>query len=127
MKKFVAWLKTRAKSLKKEISALFLAFQRKDTPLLAKIVVGITVCYALSPIDLIPDFIPVLGFLDDVLLLPLLITLAIRLIPKQILDECRNEVETTPQEKQSQRFIYAIPIIIIWLVVIGLIVKAIWF
>lgn len=127
MKKFVEWLKARAKILKSETAALYLAFKRKDTPVLAKIIVGITVCYALSPIDLIPDFIPVLGFLDDVLLLPLLITLAITLIPKQILDECRKEAETTQQEKQSKRFVYALPVIIIWLVVIGLIVKAVWF
>lgn len=123
MKKIIAWLKARAKVLKNEISALYLAFKRKDTPILAKIITGIAVCYAFSPIDLIPDFIPVLGFLDDLLLLPLLITLAIKLIPKQILDECREEAASMQQEKKSNRFIYAIPIIIIWLFIIGLIVK----
>jgi uncharacterized membrane protein YkvA (DUF1232 family) len=127
MKKYIDWLKSRAKNLKTEIAALFLAFKRKDTPLLAKIVVGVTVCYAFSPIDLIPDFIPVLGFLDDVLILPLLITLAIKLIPKQILDECREEAVSIEKTGSSKRWIFAIPIIIIWLVVIGLIVKAIWF
>jgi uncharacterized membrane protein YkvA (DUF1232 family) len=125
MKKLIAWLKERAKLLKSETDALFLAFKRKDTPLLAKIIVGVTVCYALSPIDLIPDFIPVLGFLDDVLLLPLLIALAIKLIPKNILDECREEAALHAQEKTSKRFIYALPVIIIWLIIIGLVVKAI--
>jgi uncharacterized membrane protein YkvA (DUF1232 family) len=127
MKKIIAWLRDRAKFLKNETAALYLAFKRKDTPLLAKIIVGITVCYALSPIDLIPDFIPVLGFLDDVLILPLLITLAIKLIPKQILDECREQASSMQNEKASKRFIYALPIIIIWFFVIALIVKAIWF
>jgi uncharacterized membrane protein YkvA (DUF1232 family) len=127
MKSIILWLKARAKKLKHETSALYIAFKRKDTPLLAKIVVGITVCYALSPIDLIPDFIPVLGFLDDVLLLPLLIALAIKLIPKNILDECRNEAESKSGEKPSKQFLYALPVIIIWFILIGLIVKAIWF
>jgi uncharacterized membrane protein YkvA (DUF1232 family) len=125
MKNFIAWLKKRAKLLKHETAALYIAFKRKDTPVMAKIILGITICYALSPIDLIPDFIPVLGFLDDVLLLPLLITLAIKLIPKQIIDECRKEAESTQQERKSKQFIYAIPVIIIWLIIAALIVKAI--
>lgn len=127
MKKCIARLKERARVLKSETAALYLAFKRKDTPLLAKIIVGITVCYALSPIDLIPDFIPVLGFLDDVLILPLLIALAIKIIPKQILEECRKEAESMQKGKVSKRFVYALPVIIIWLFIIGLIVKAIWF
>ncbi len=127
MKKCIARLKERASVLKSETAALYLAFKRKDTPLLAKIIVGITVCYALSPIDFIPDFIPVLGFLDDVLILPLLIALAIKIIPKQILKECRKEAETMQKGEASKRFIYALPVIIIWLFIIGLIVKAIWF
>lgn len=127
MKKYIDWLKSRAASLKQQITALYLAFKRRDTPVLAKIIVGITVCYALSPIDLIPDFIPVLGFLDDVLILPLLITLAIKLIPKTILEECRKEAELMQQEKLSKQFVYALPIIVIWFLIIGLIVKAIWF
>ena len=63
-------LRQRAKKLKKDIPAVFLAFQHKATPWYAKAVLGITLIYALSPIDLIPDFIPVLGYLDDVILLP---------------------------------------------------------
>jgi uncharacterized membrane protein YkvA (DUF1232 family) len=127
MKKLIDWLKARAKFLKQETTALYIAFKRKDTPVLAKIIVGITVCYALSPIDLIPDFIPVLGFLDDVLILPLLITLAIKLIPAQILEECRKEAESMQNENLSKRLIFALTIILIWLIIVGLIVKAIWF
>ncbi len=127
MKKIIAWLKNRAKVLKNETSALYLAFKRKDTPLPAKIIVGIAVCYAFSPIDFIPDFIPVLGFLDDVLLLPFLITLAIKLIPGPILEECRKEAASIPKEGKPKRLIYALPVIIIWLVIIGLLLKAFLF
>lgn len=63
-------LKERAQSLKRDIPAVFLALKDKDTPISAKVLAGITVCYALSPVDLIPDFIPVLGYLDDLILLP---------------------------------------------------------
>ena len=77
-------LKERAKKLKRDVPAVFLALKDRETPLLAKITAAVTVAYALSPIDLIPDFIPVLGYLDDVLLLPALIALTIRLIPKEV-------------------------------------------
>ena len=70
-------LKERPKTLKKNIPAVFLALKDKETPILAKVLAGITVAYALSPIDLIPDFVPVLGYLDDVIILPLLIALTI--------------------------------------------------
>jgi uncharacterized membrane protein YkvA (DUF1232 family) len=78
-------LKEKANALKTYILALFIAMKRKDTPIVAKIFAGITVAYALSPIDVVPDFIPVLGYLDDLIILPLLATLAIRLIPTEIM------------------------------------------
>ena len=74
-------LKERADKLKTDIPAIFLALKDNKTPGIAKILAGITVAYALSPIDLIPDFIPVLGYLDDILLLLVLIALTIRFIP----------------------------------------------
>ena len=83
-------LKLRIKQLKADIPALFLALKDKNTPLFAKIFAGITVAYALSPIDLIPDFIPILGYLDDVLLLPLLVSLTIKFIPGEIFEEKRR-------------------------------------
>lgn len=67
--------------------------KRSDTPLSAKIMAGLTVGYALSPIDLIPDFIPVLGYLDDIILLPVMIAFTIKLIPDQIMNECMEESE----------------------------------
>ena len=77
-------LKKRAKQLKEDIPALYLAMKSKNTPILAKLLAFLTVAYALSPIDLIPDFIPVLGYLDDLILLPLLVVLTIKLIPKEV-------------------------------------------
>ena len=77
-------LKERARKLKQDVPAVFLALKGRDTPLLAKILAGVTVAYALSPIDLIPDFVPVLGYLDDVLLLPALIALTVKLIPNKV-------------------------------------------
>ena len=68
-------LKERANKLNTDIPAVFLALKYRRTPVLAKVIVAVTVCYALSPIDLIPDFIPILGYLDDVILLPDLIVL----------------------------------------------------
>ncbi len=86
-------LKARAKKLKADIPAIFLALKDKNTPLPAKIAAAVTVGYTLSPIDLIPDFIPVLGYLDDLIILPALAALAIKLLPKEILEEKRRESE----------------------------------
>lgn len=117
-------LKQRAAMLKDYIPAVFLALGHKDTPLTAKIAAGAALGYALSPIDLIPDFIPVLGYLDDVLILSGLIAIAVKLIPNDVLAECAKkaaEGRVSPQK----RWYYSLPIIIIWLIIIGLIVKAI--
>ncbi len=89
-----AWyarLKRRASRLKRQVWALFLAFKDPRTPLPARIIIIIAVAYAVSPIDLIPDFIPVFGQLDDLLLLPILIALAIRMIPPDVTARCRRE------------------------------------
>ena len=86
-------LKERAKQLKTDIPTVFLALKDKETPILAKIFATLTVVYALSPVDLVPDFIPVLGYLDDVILLPALAALTIRLIPKEVLDRNRKAAE----------------------------------
>lgn len=85
----IASLQERAKAARRETSALYYAFVDRRTPAAAKLVAGLTAAYALSPIDLIPDFIPVLGMLDDLLIVPAGVALAIRLIPPAIMDECR--------------------------------------
>lgn len=116
-------LKTRAKKLKTDIPTLFLALRDKDTPLLAKILAGITVGYALSPIDLIPDFIPVLGYLDDVILLPVLIALTVRFIPREVLERNRRQAEGMWESGKPKKWYYAIPIMAIWILIIVLVVK----
>ena len=82
-------LKERAKRLKTDIPAVFLAIKDKDTPVIAKIFGAVTVAYALSPIDLIPDFIPIMGYLDDLILLPVLAALTIKFIPKDVMEKSR--------------------------------------
>jgi Uncharacterized conserved protein len=108
-------LKKRAYALKLEIVALYLALNDKRTPFLAKAIILITIGYAFSPIDLIPDFIPVIGYIDDLILLPLMIKFSIKLIPIEIMDECR---ERAKQEKLvNKRFgkYFAVLIVIFWI------------
>ena len=118
-------LKDRAKQLKTDIPAVFLALKRKETPWGAKVLAALTVGYALSPIDLIPDFIPVLGYLDDLILLPAMVALTIRLVPAEVMAQCRAEAATLWQDGKPRRWYYAIPIVLVWLVVVWLIVRAI--
>ena len=118
-------LKARAKKLKTDIPALFLAIKDNDTPILAKVFAGITVAYALSPVDLVPDFIPVLGYLDDIILLPMLVALTIIFIPQDVLERNRKQAEGMWQDGKPKKWYYAIPIIVIWIIIIGLILKAI--
>ena len=93
--------KNSVKKIKSDIPALFFALKEKETPVVAKIMAGITVAYALSPIDLIPDFIPILGYLDDFILLPLLIALTVKLIPKAILETSRLKAEEMSNKRNS--------------------------
>lgn len=97
---------------------MYFALKHPQTPLYAKIFVAIIVGYALSPIDLIPDFIPVLGYLDDVILLPIGIAIAIRLIPANVLDACREEAKNNPPAMKPKIWIAAYVIIMLWLVVL---------
>lgn len=120
-------LKERARKLKTDIPALFLALKDKETPVLAKVLAGITVAYALSPIDLVPDFIPVLGYIDDIILLPMLIVATIKFIPKNVLDRCRKQSEGMWKEGKPKKWYYAMPIVLIWLVIIALLLKLIFF
>ncbi|MGE4277190.1 MAG: YkvA family protein [Lawsonibacter sp.] len=119
-------LRERAKQLKKDIPAVFLCLNSHETPIAAKLLAGITVAYALSPIDLIPDFIPVLGYLDDLLILPALIALTIRLIPKEKFDRCRKEAEGMWNTGSPKKWYYAIPIAAIWLLIAWLAIRAIF-
>ena len=118
-------LKLKAKQLKTDIPALFLCLKDRNTPIFAKVLAWITVAYALSPIDLIPDFIPVLGYLDDVLLLPFLIALTIKLIPRELFEEKRTQAENLCKDGKPQKWYYAIPIVIIWVLIVVFLIKAV--
>ena len=102
----------RLKGLKTETFALYYAIRDPRTPLVAKIVAGVVVAYALSPIDLVPDFIPVLGYLDDLILVPLGIALSIRMIPEQVMYEAR--VRAQSQVVRAKSYAAAIAIVIVW-------------
>lgn len=108
-------IKNQIHKLEKEVMALYLASKRKDVPWNVKIVLALVVGYALSPIDLIPDFIPVLGYLDDIIIVPLGISLAIKLVPKEILDECRVQAEEAFNIGKPKNWIAGVTIILIWL------------
>lgn len=119
-------LKARAKQLKTDLPAIFLALKDKETSLIAKIFAGITVVYALSPIDFVPDFIPVLGYLDDVILLPVLVALTIKFIPKDMLEKYRKKAEGMWQDGKPEKWYYAIPVVLIWVLIIVLIINLVW-
>jgi uncharacterized membrane protein YkvA (DUF1232 family) len=106
-----------ARRIKRDAVMLWFAQRHRDTPFLAKALCVFTVAYALSPIDLIPDFIPVLGYVDDALLLPALIWLAVRLLPAHVVLECRGLAEAwMAREKAKPRsYTGAVAIVVIWL------------
>ena len=120
-------IKIKANELKYNVSALYLAYKRKDVPIFAKIIILIAVAYALSPIDLIPDFIPVLGYLDDLLIVPFLVFIALKLISKQTMDECREQAKDLWKDGKPKKWYYAIPIIAIYLLFIFIVLKKIFF
>ena len=109
-------LKQRSHALKTETYALYLAARDPQTPWYAKLLVAGIVTYALSPIDLIPDFVPVLGYLDDLILIPLGIALAIRLIPQPVLAQCRARAAEAMQQEKPISWLAGAIILFIWLV-----------
>lgn len=110
-----------ARRLKRNGVALWFAVRDPRTPLLPKLLCGIVVAYALSPIDLIPDFIPVLGYLDDVLLLPGLIWLAIRTMPEDLMAACRRLADQWMQRggAKPRSLVGAAVIVLLWVAVAG--------
>ena len=108
-------LKQRAQQLQAETYALYYAARDPRTPWVAKLLVAGIVAYALSPIDLIPDFIPVIGYLDDLILLPLGILWAIKLIPPMVLAECRARAQANLAQRKPVSWAAATMIIGIWI------------
>ena len=110
-------LKQRAYQLKTETFTLYLAARDRRTPWYAKLLVAGIVAYALSPIDLIPDFVPILGYLDDLILIPIGIAFAIKLIPDSVLGECRARAREATQNGKTVSWVAGVVVIVIWLAV----------
>jgi len=120
----LARLRHRAGLLKAELYALYLAIRDPRVPLVARIVVACVVGYAFSPIDLIPDFVPILGYLDDLILLPLGIALALKLIPPDVMAECRVRAQATVNRSKPASRVAVIVIVGLWVLIAGLV--AMW-
>ena len=99
-------LKERTKKLKQDIPTVFLSLKDQDMPLLAKVLAMITIVYALSPIDLIPDIIPVLGYLDDIIILPFLLAMTIKLIPKNVWERNNNAAKDLWKDGKPKKWYY---------------------
>jgi len=117
--------KSRAKGLKSEVYALYLACKDPRTPWYAKAFAAMVLGYALSPVDLIPDFIPVLGYLDDLVIVPAGMALLIRMIPKEVLEECRERARNASRRKLKNWTAGAI-IILIWAAAIYITLRWAW-
>jgi uncharacterized membrane protein YkvA (DUF1232 family) len=116
--------KLKMKQLKKQITVVYLAYTHKDVAWYVKAFLLLILIYALSPIDLIPDFIPILGMLDDLILIPLGIIIAMKMIPRNIWEECRIRAEQGVTIDSKYKKMGAAFIIIIWTVVLVFIIKS---
>ena len=105
----------RASKLKQDALALFLAYRDERVSWWARVIILCVVAYAFSPLDLIPDFIPVLGYLDDLIILPLGIFLAVKLVPADVFEECRQLAREIYTDKKSIGRIAAMVVLSIWL------------
>jgi uncharacterized membrane protein YkvA (DUF1232 family) len=117
--------KERVRQLKQEVFTLYLACRDPRTPWYAKLVLAAVVAYALSPIDLIPDPIPILGYLDDIVLLPLGIYLALKMVPTPVLLDCRRRAQAS-SARLPKNWIAAAIIVLIWLAVAVAISIYVW-
>lgn len=107
--------KQSAKQLKAETYALYLAYKHPVTPWYARLLAGLVIAYAFSPLDLVPDFIPVLGYLDDLILVPLGITLALKLIPAAVMAECRAQAKTELLTAKPRQWLPVVVVVTIWI------------
>ncbi len=116
--------KQRIQSLKTEVYALFLATKDPRVPWYAKVLMALVIGYAISPIDLIPDFIPILGQLDDLIIVPAGIALVVKMIPKDVMEECRQKVRDEPVSTRT-KWIVAFLVVSIWIFAAFLILRLI--
>lgn len=116
--KLLKRLKGKASLLKTELVAIYLSVHDNRTPLLAKVMIVLTVSYAFSPIDLIPDFIPIIGYLDDLILLPFMIRATIKLIPKEVMETSRIKARKVISVSKKIGIYSAIIILLLWLIIL---------
>lgn len=113
-------LKQRARALEADSYALYLVARDARTPWYVRLLVAAVAAYAISPIDLIPDFIPVIGYLDDLILVPAGLALAVRLVPPEVLEECRAKAaEATGDDRPVSVAVGAV-VVGLWLVLLAL-------
>jgi len=111
---WLARLKSRARRMKTETVALALAARHPQTPWYAKLLIAAVVVYAVTPVDLVPDFIPVVGLIDDLVFVSLAVALAARLVPGPVLEECRARAESVTLSPRSKRLAFVVTLAI-WL------------
>jgi uncharacterized membrane protein YkvA (DUF1232 family) len=119
-------IKQRARQLKVEIFALYYAYKDPRVPLFARIFAACVVGYAFSPIDLIPDPIPILGYLDDLVLIPLGIWLSLKMIPPEVMADSRIKAGDRLQEKKPVNWVAGAIVLLIWLALAALFVYFAW-
>lgn len=117
---WAARLRAHARTLKGEVAALALAYRDPRTPWYAKAFAGLVVVYAFSPLDLIPDFVPVLGYVDDLVLVPLGIVLALRMIPPEVMTDCRQASAAAQRDPGQRHWAGAALTIAIWLILLAI-------
>lgn len=116
-------LKAWARRIKRDVVALWLAARDPRVPVAAKVAAAIIAAYALSPIDLIPDFIPILGYLDDVILVPLGIALAVRMIPAPLMQDLRERASAVRKPRSTGGLV---AVVVLWLVAAAVIYHAVF-
>jgi len=120
---FLDSLRNRARLLKRETLTLYLAARDRRTPWYAKLLAVIIVAYALSPVDLIPDFVPVLGYLDELVLIPAGIALVIRLVPEEVMADARSRASEVVGRAKKTAIWAAVVIVAVWLLVAWVVVR----
>lgn len=115
--KILKKLKNKAIEMKRNIFVLFLAYKDPRVPWYAKLLAALVVAYAFSPIDLIPDFIPILGYLDDLIIVPLGIALALKMIPEPVITECRVRADEIRKQGKPTNWVTGALFILIWMLI----------
>ena len=125
MSVITAW-RNKVRQLKTETFALYLAYKDPRVPWYANVFLLAVIGYILSPVDLIPDFIPVLGYIDDLLIVPAGIFLAVRMIPKGVFEECREKAKVDTAVSSKAKWVVAFTIILVWVLVVIWALEFIW-